>query len=332
MAEIYKYKRIIFPEGQQQIFLSKIFEKISLKDAAVVCGTSERTLRDWKREKFSMDATVAASLCEKVGIAFPREVELRDRYWYVTMGASAGGKALMKKYGKVGGDEEYRKKKWKEWWNSEGHLKPHPHCLPRDIRKPSYSEYLAEFVGILLGNGGISEYQIIVTLHAQEEKEYAEFVHSLIKDLFNVSVKIFYRQKYSVVNLVVSRVELVRFCVTALGLKKGNKVTQQIDIPFWIKEREHYSIACIKGLIDTDGSIFTHRYKSKGKEYTYKKMLFTSHSEPLRQSVYIILRKLNIKARLDNHHNVWIDNQLDVRRYFRIISSHNLKHLKRYQN
>ena len=57
-----------------------------------------------------MDATVAASLCEKVGIAFPREVELRDRYWYVTMGASAGGKALMKKYGKVGGDEEYRKK------------------------------------------------------------------------------------------------------------------------------------------------------------------------------------------------------------------------------
>jgi intein/homing endonuclease len=42
----------------------------------------------------------------------------------------------------------------------------------------------------------------------------------------------------------------------SLGLIPGNKVENQIKVPKWIKECKSYMIACLKGLFDTDGSIF----------------------------------------------------------------------------
>jgi len=38
-----------------------------------------------------------------------------------------------------------------------------------------------------------------------------------------------------------------------LGLKCGNKVTQQVGVPNWIQNNTSYTIACVRGLIDTDG-------------------------------------------------------------------------------
>jgi len=38
--------------------------------------------------------------------------------------------------------------------------------------------------------------------------------------------------------------------------------------------------------MDTDGCVFTHRYKSKGKWYSYKKLYFTSLSKPLLNSFF----------------------------------------------
>lgn len=46
-----------------------------------------------------------------------------------------------------------------------------------------------------------------------------------------------------------------------LGWKwdKGSKCNQNVGVPSWIKESREYSIECIRGLIETDGSIYYDR-------------------------------------------------------------------------
>lgn len=332
MAKTSMSQRVLFPEGKQKKFFETVLKKICVNEIAKLCNVSERTIRDWRRERFSTNLASISTLCDKLKISIPRHIETRSRYWYSKKGASKGGRARFEKYGQVGGDTEYRKKKWFEWWEREGQHKKHPLLLPKSIKKPTRSDALAEFVGIMLGDGGISNYQIVVTLHAFDDREYGDFVTKLIAQLFEVPVRMRRSKRDKAIDYIVSRVELVRFCTEAIGLKKGNKIKQQIDIPEWIKRNDMHSVACLRGLVDTDGCVFTHRYKVGGKVYSYKKLLFTSRSEPLRLSVFHILRNLGINTRLDKGCDVHIDSVNDVKRYFQLVGSHNPKHLKRYGN
>jgi len=322
--------RVFFPKRAQKEFINKAIFHLSIKEISKLCNLSERTIRDWRREKFLMNLDALRKICKKTGIKFPSNVELKDDYWYITKGSSAGGIACIKKYGRIGGDSEYRKKKWYEWWEREGRFKSKiiKECKP--INKPKFSEELAEFVGIVLGDGGITRRQVKITLHHKDDKEYGEFVTGLIKKLFDVYLGTCYRKKDSVIHYVVSRTELVRFCTGKLGLKLGNKIKQQVNIPDWIKKNKPYSIACVRGLVDTDGCVFTHRYKVNGKFYSYKKLSFTSYSSPLRQSVFNILKSNKLGPRLAQGRDVRLDSIEDMQRYFKLFGSHNPKHLNKY--
>jgi hypothetical protein len=200
----------------------------------------------------------------------------------------------------------------------------------KSIQHPLHSADFAEFAGILLGDGGLTKYQLTITLNHIEEREYMEFVIELIEKLFGVEAAIYHRPDFSVFNIVISRRELIIFCTENLGINVGDKIKQQIDIPSWIENNETFSIACMRGLFDTDGSVVLHRYSVGGKQYCYKKLEFCSMSPPLRKSVYDILYKLDMHPRIAREKSVWLDSQKDVKRYFEAIGSHNPKHLKRY--
>jgi len=330
-------KRVIFPPGGQQRFLLKAVKNLNLSWPlfAAQIGVHQRTLNDWKRGEYSTPLNVVKKISLTTKVKIPKNVEIKEPFWYVYKGAKIGGKlgalACFKKYGSYGGDPEYRKKKWYEWWEREGKYKSHPIInAPLPIKKPRKSKDLAEFVGILLGDGGIAQYQVVVTLHSKDDKEYSKFVIGLVKKLFNVPVGIHYDKKCSSIDLVISRSGLVRFCIEKLGLKKGSKVKQQVDIPEWIKQNNLYSIACVRGLVDTDGCVFTHRYKVNRKLYSYKKLSFTSYSKPLRQSVFNILKNTGLNPRFAQRKDVRLDSIEDMQRYFQLFGSHNSNHLQRY--
>lgn len=325
-------KRVIFSPGEQQHFLLKAVENLNLSWASFAnkLGVHKRTLNDWKREEYSIPFDVSKKISAIAKVKLPKNVEIKDPFWYVNKGAKVGGLAVYKKYGRIGGDPEYRKKKWYEWWEREGKYRYDFIGVCKYIRKPNFSQNLAEFVGIVLGDGGITQRQITITLHDKDDKEYSKFVVALIKKLFNVPVGTYHRKRDSVVNYVISRSELVRFCVDKLGLKKGNKIKQQIDIPNWIKRNKQYRVVCVRGLVDTDGCVFTHSYKVNGKLYRYKKLVFTSYSRPLRQSVFNILRDIGLKPRLAGNRDVRLDSIENMQRYFRLVGSHNPKHLNKY--
>jgi len=325
--------RILFKKGEQHKFMDKILSKISVVKSAEVCGLSERTIRDWRREKFLMQKDAMLKLCKKTSVPMPKNFKEKDDYWYVTkyakLGGNLGAMACIKKYGCVGGP--LRKEKWHEWWNNKGKFIKNPLFRRKYINKPGKSKVLAEFIGIMLGDGGISEKgkQIHITLNSRDDAEYIKYVCDIIEKLFKRKPGICDRKKESVFVISVSSMNLIDYLIK-LGLKKGNKIKLQVDIPDWIKNNKSYSIACVRGLVDTDDCIFNHKYKVNNKFYNYKKLAFACYSQPMRRSVYNILSSLGIKSRLFSYRDVRIDSQEDIKKYFKLIGSHNPKHLKRY--
>lgn len=324
--------RLLFPQGKQRQFVSACIVEINspLQEIATFLGVSVRTLMDWRREKFLITTSAAEKLSKKAHIPLPKNSISKDPFWYAKKGAQKGGLAVYKKYGRVGGSPEHRKAKWQEWWDKEGKFKEMPVFEKLSIHEPEESETLAEFVGIVLGDGGITERQVTITLHHEDDKEYGDFVQKMIMELFGVQPSIYHSTKYSVNNYVVSRSKLVEFCVQKLGLHIGHKIRQQVDMPEWIKKNKAFQRACVRGLVDTDGSVFTHRYKVGGKQYSYKKIDYTSLSRPLLKSAYEVLKRNGIHARPHRGKSLRIDSIEDMKKYFQIIGTHNPKHLKRY--
>ena len=111
MAEQFNYKRAFLSKKCQEEFINKILSKIPIKKAAKLCNLSERTIRDWRRGKFSMDFEAIQKLCKATDIPLPKNIKTKNRYWYVNNGSSAGGVAVFRKYGRIGGNPEYREKK-----------------------------------------------------------------------------------------------------------------------------------------------------------------------------------------------------------------------------
>lgn len=334
MTEQLKSKRVEFQLGKQKEFIviSKKELNLTWQNLAEVAKTSARNLNDWKNEKFSMPLFAVENICKKRGCKIPNSIILKDQYWYTEKAGLAGGNATYEKYGIIGGDQKRRKEKWQEWWEEEGKLHPNKILQPLPFRKSKFSKELAEFVGIILGDGGISDMQVTVTLHRIVDEEYAKFVRKMIEKLFDIKAGKYCRKESLADNIVISRIGLVNFFET-IGLRKGNKVRHQVDVPQWIKKNNNFKVACLRGLVDTDGCVIIHRYKSKDKMYCYKKLSFTNRSFPLLKSVKNFLTELEIRCRITkDNYEVRIDAKKDVERYFEIVGSHNPKHMLRYKN
>lgn len=333
MAERHKYKRVKFPKGKQRNFLFSAKNKLGIhwSEFATILKISTRNLSDWNREKITIPLNTVKTICRKTGLHFPTNIKLLSPYWYTKKGARKGGLAVLEKYKIIGGNPKIRMKKWQEWWEKEGKFKKQPILDRFPIKKPLFSAKLAEFVGIVLGDGGISQRQVSITLNRETDKDYIKFVKKIIKGLFGVSPGLYSHLKSKADTIVVSRTELVEYLTQKLGLKIGNKVKQRIDIPKWILRKKEYKIACLRGLVDTDGTLIIHRYKSKNRFYVYKKLGFTSRSFPLLKSVNNILTGLEIKNRIaKDQYDIRVEAITDVKKYFDLVGSNNPKHLKRY--
>ena len=190
---------------------------------------------------------------------------------------------------------------------------------------PEESKNLAEFIGILLGDGGITQSQATITLNSIADKDYISYVGCLGELLFGRKMSIYQRKREKATTLQLTGVLLIKFLMS-IGLKQGNKVKQQVDVPEWIKQNTHYRIACTRGLMDTDGGIFLHKYKVNGKQYSYRKICFTNKSRPLLQFVYDTLYSLKLTPKYGwegDSKRVWVYDSYKTERYLDIIGSHN---------
>ena len=326
------YKRVSFPKGGQKEFLEKIQAQLNLKLKEIVklVGVHVRSITDWKREKYSMSLPALERLCKEARISPPSYIKVKDPFWYTNKGGKAGGTAVYKKYGRIGGDPVYRKKKWYEWWEKEGQFKKHPIInvfAPVDF--PRRSTKLAEFVGILLGDGGITSSQITITLHKNDDRKFALYVQELIKGLFGI-VPSFYKRE-NTVSIVISRTKIVKF-FNNMGIPIGGKVRQQTDVPSWIKKSKKFTKFCLRGLFDTDGCFYIDKHRYKEKIYYNCGINFTNRSLPILSYFKENIQQLGFHPTQKTKFSVFLRKENEIKHYFQKIGSSNPKHLDKFKH
>ncbi|MFA5987891.1 MAG: hypothetical protein WC797_04565 [Candidatus Paceibacterota bacterium] len=332
MPELISANRGFFPKGRQSKFLNKIKAETGLSNQklAATAGVHLRTFSDWKREKNSVSLQGLRNLCDLAKLPLPKDVISKPAYWYTHMGGKTGAKVLFEKYGKIPVNEKYRNKKWREWWDREGKFK-NVIFTPKKVTLPRHSPHLAEFFGIMIGDGGITRYQIGITLNSETDKDYSLYVTKLIEELFKVKVSKYARPHTKALLLRASGKELVNFLNTN-GLHTGNKLAQNLNIPNWIMNNKSYRKACLRGLLDTDGSLFYEKHCIKNKVYEYARLNFVTASPALANSVVEIMASLKLEPKLRRDGKaVQIENKTKIGKYFETVGTSNLKHLQRWQ-
>lgn len=333
MVETLILNRIKFnKKGIQKKLILQAKKSLNLtwSEFAKELGVSTRTLTNWSCEKLNMSFVSAEKISKLTDLKIPKGYSIVKWDEHLRKISASGGKSSFKKHGRVGGDEIYRKNKWKEWWIKNGRYQKVPNGFNSllNIKKPKYNKFLAEYIGIMLGDGGIAKYSTTITL-SSFEINYVNYILNLIDKLFGLTPKVYKKKNANAVDIVVQRKALVDFC-QSIGLVQGNKVKHQVDIPSWIKENKSFSIECVRGLIDTDGCFYINSYYVNGKKYFYFKIAFKNSSLPLIKSVAEILASLGVKVRISkNLKDVRIEEKESVLKYIKEIGTHNDKHLQK---
>jgi len=322
--------RLLFPKGEQRQFLARNRLKLYKTgiDIAKICNVHSRTLFDWEREKFNMSYESAVKLEKLTKIPIPKTANFLPEFWNLSDAGRLGAKTSLRLYGNPGTPEGRSKggRNACEFFRLNPDIaKKTGFSLRKKIKYPARCAELAELIGVILGDGGMpGNHQLAISFNSKTDKEYSVFLGKILRKLFSIGHHIHPRKGCNCADIVVNSSNLIDFLLKQ-GLVAGNKVKNQVDIPYWIHNKVAYEKACVRGLVDTDGSFYRHKYNSNGKKYTYLKLCVTSRSKPLLNSVLEILKKLNFEAFLHGD-QVFVYSRQGIRKYFEEIGSHNPKH------
>lgn len=160
------------------------------------------------------------------------------------------------------------------------------------------NEPLAELIGIILGDGGLykSTYRVQISFNGIDDIKYVYYVKKLLTRLFHISPKEYWEKNSENANgtekgMILYYYRKKIFCeLISHGIISGNKMKNQISVPNWIKKNQKYTIACIRGLFDTDGCL--HLYIKRPS----LRIEFSNASLPLIKDFYDMCISLGIKA------------------------------------
>ncbi len=207
---------------------------------------------------------------------------------------------------------------------------PESPFVAKIVDHPRYSEDLAEFVGILLGDGCINKNQISISLNSTDDVDYANYVIKLIEQLFNYLPSKIVKRDANVTVILLSRINIVRFLLS-IGMKAGNKVAHQVEVPQWILDNIEYSRKCLRGLIDTDGCIYVDRHLIKAKLYMNLGLNFTNHSLPLIDFVKSTWRRLDYHSTQSSSFSIFMRREKEIISYMKKVGSSNPKIERKFQ-
>ena len=311
--------RYVFTKGDQNKFLEKVKYKLasSWSDIASEVGVSGRTLRDWKREVLLGNKDVLLELSKLSGVLLPIIIEEKEEWWNTKAWSTKASKIRMRIYGPPGTPEGRSKGGKMSQLRRAANPEIYKDSLilfKNRFNYPAESPELAEFVGIMLGDGGTTKDQIKITLDINVDKEYAFTVRKMAKNLFGKDPSVYIRKEYNALTICLTGVDIVNYLVNK-GLCIGSKIKANIGIPEWIKINPAYSRRCIRGLVDTDGCLFMHKHRFKEKiEYKYRNICFVSVIPRLMSDVRNQLSILGFTPK-GKGAQLFLYNQNEARRY-----------------
>ncbi len=202
-----------------------------------------------------------------------------------------------------------------------------------DIKIPERDEKLAELIGIILGDGNINYYkkgkkigvyQVNIAGDKSLDKDYhLNYVSPLVNGLFGLYVREKIAQNNNGRFLVVSSKQLISFLIKN-GLKAGDKIKNQVTIPFWIKENPLYLKACLRGLFDTDGCAY------KITNQNSYQICFTNYNGRLLRDVRNGLLSLGINvSAITKGRDIMITKKSELRKFLKQIGFRNQRNLSK---
>jgi DNA-binding transcriptional regulator WhiA len=149
---------------------------------------------------------------------------------------------------------------------------------------------LAYIIGIALGDGNLSNPNgRAVRLRVSCDRKYpllTKKIKNSIQEVFPENqVSEVIQKKCTEVSCYSNQWE----SILGWKAKGGSKFKQRVDVPSWIFKRNSYLISCLRGIIETDGSI----YKDRG----YKMVMFASIIPELASSVQRGIEQLGFGSR-----------------------------------
>lgn len=318
-------------DGTQRTLLEHVrLSYPDLEAMAVTAGVHVRTLRDWHRERYRMAYAALQRLYEQSDQTLPPGLRLVPMYGHLARIGSRGARARNKRYGNPGTAEGRRRgglisqaraqlsgARYNVGW-----------LVRKPLRIPQSSPQLAELIGILLGDGQIAPYQVSVHGNAHHERPYLVFVQGLFQELFGLGSTLV-RRPENALTLVVSSRALVEY-LTGQGLCVGNKIAHGAFIPSWVFDERASQIACLRGLMDTDGCFYSYRHVSYGIRYVHAALCFTSHARPLLEGAHRLFTSLGFRARRSSQWHVSVYRTAEIHRYMQVVGSHNPHFAGRY--
>ncbi len=195
----------------------------------------------------------------------------------------------------------------------------------KNIRFPNKSETsFAEFYGILLGDGCINSDLKSLSITGDKYLDYYyynNYLPRLIRRTFKISPKIYQNKDEKVIRCVVYSKSVDKYMIDA-GFPVGIKYGKDCSIPIYISNNEKNLAACIRGLMDTDGSLSAHP--------NVKVMIHLSITiESLRKSVFDGLKKLGISGGMFDK-GIMIYGTEKIDKFHKVIGFSNFKNNYKY--
>lgn len=177
-------------------------------------------------------------------------------------------------------------------------------------------EELAEFVGVILGDGNISKFPRTERLLLVSNANNTGFVKrysDIIKRLFN--------KKPSVKKVTISNAVRIGFyqkeISTRLAIPAGSRKKLNYIVPQWIKQNDDYLIAFLRGLFEAEGSLSIHIHTGT---YNFQ---FKNQNQSLLDAVKNGLVKLGFHPEIRS-------NSIRLRRKLEVGSFKNLIKFRQY--
>lgn len=194
----------------------------------------------------------------------------------------------------------------------------------KQVNLPLDSPKLAEFIGICLGDGYTSKYQVAITLNSINDANYLPYALDLIRELFpEPSITVVNKKGENAVEIRINS-RIVADFLRTMGVVPNAKT-----VPSWVMKNPYYVKLCLRGLFDTEGSISFKSYMSKRGMRLYKQLNFTNYNVGIMRFVRDELGKLGFKPTMSLRRSLYLSNDRDIDKFRSVIGFSNPKLVKR---
>ncbi|PIY79050.1 MAG: hypothetical protein COY81_04800 [Candidatus Pacebacteria bacterium CG_4_10_14_0_8_um_filter_43_12] len=320
--------RVKIPYPESNIYFNNVCLalNISTQTFSEKLGFHCRTVKDWSKSKHTFPLEVAEKIKYITHIPLPSNAIVFDSVKQKSEAGKKGAIARNTIFPNPGTFESRRK-------GGLHSLKVHELLQDRFITKKKLnvtkdSNKLAELIGVILGDGSVSKYQVRITLH-NHEKTYSKHVSKLIKLVFLEEPSI--GERKNIIDISISGKNIVTFLVKK-GLFVGNKLKNNVSVPKWIKKQKNWIYSVLRGLFDTDGSIYLDSHYHGSKKYKSLCVAYTFYPTNLLTDAYLLLKLIGFHPTRGTKNRVMLRRREEVIQFFKKIKPANAKHINRFLN